>query len=151
MATVPHEKPPTLGPYTEKAVPSKNSTLFPSFSPLANAYSRFSSWRSALALPNPGSVENLQKEVKSELFAVCKSVGGNLYVYHSNTSDQFHLRRRASRPHERTFYGPGFPGHPFLSAGLAIHSPNLLIWRAVRQRQSGLRHANFRRVIIFLC
>ena len=80
MATVPHEKPPTLGPYTENAVPSKNSTLFPSLSPLANAYSRFSSWRTALALPNPGSVENLQKEVKSELFAACKSVGGNLYV-----------------------------------------------------------------------
>jgi len=65
MATVSHEKSPTLGPYTENAAPSKNSTLFAPISPLANAYSRFSSWRTALALPNPGTVENLQKEVKT--------------------------------------------------------------------------------------
>jgi hypothetical protein len=70
MTTVPYEKPPSLGPYTENAVPSKNSTLLPSFSTLANAYSRFSSWHIALALPNPGSVENLQKEVKSEFFCI---------------------------------------------------------------------------------
>ncbi len=76
MVVSPHEKALSLGPYTETSVPSKSSTLFPVFSPLANAYSRFSSWRAALGLPNPGSVENLQKEAKSELFAACKSVRG---------------------------------------------------------------------------
>ncbi len=76
MVASPHEKTPSLGPYTEALAPSKNSTLFPIFSPLANAYSRFSGWRAALGLPNPGSVENLQKEVKSELSAVCTSVRG---------------------------------------------------------------------------
>jgi hypothetical protein len=73
---VPHENSLSLGPYTESSVPSKSSTLFPVFSPFVNAYSRLSSWRAALGLPNPGTVENLQKEVKSEFFAVCKSVRG---------------------------------------------------------------------------
>ena len=36
-------------------------------SPLTNAYNRFSQWKSALGLPNPGTVENLTKEVKCEL------------------------------------------------------------------------------------
>jgi hypothetical protein len=74
MVASSHEKALSLGPYTETSAPSKSSTLFPVFSPFANVYSRFSSWRAALGLPNPGSVENLQKEVKSELFAVCRSV-----------------------------------------------------------------------------
>ncbi|PCH38164.1 hypothetical protein WOLCODRAFT_136074 [Wolfiporia cocos MD-104 SS10] len=34
-------------------------------SPLVNLYNRFASWRTSLGLPNPGSVENLQKEVKA--------------------------------------------------------------------------------------
>jgi hypothetical protein len=74
MVASPHEKSLSLGPYTETSAPSKSSTLFPVFSPFANVYSRFSSWRAALGLPNPGSVENLAKEVKSELFADCRSV-----------------------------------------------------------------------------
>ena len=72
MVASPHETAPSLGPYTEPPAPSKSSTLFPVLSPFANAYSRFSGWRAALGLPNPGSVENLQKEVKSEPFANCK-------------------------------------------------------------------------------
>jgi mitochondrial import receptor subunit TOM40 len=64
---VPHENSLGLGPYTETSAPSKSST-FPVFSPFVNAYSRLSSWRAALGLPNPGTVENLQKEVKSEPF-----------------------------------------------------------------------------------
>jgi len=38
------------------------------FSPLTTAYSRFSQWRKSLDLPNPGTVENLQKEVKCACF-----------------------------------------------------------------------------------
>jgi mitochondrial import receptor subunit TOM40 len=72
MAASSHEKALSLGPYTETSTPSKSSTLFPVFSPFAKAYSRFSGWRAALGLPNPGSVENLQKEVKSEHFADCR-------------------------------------------------------------------------------
>jgi hypothetical protein len=73
MVASPHEKTPSLGSYTETSAPSKSSTHFPVFSPFANAYSRLSSWRAALGLPNPGSVENLQKEVKSEFFVDCRS------------------------------------------------------------------------------
>jgi len=36
-------------------------------SPLANVYDRLSQWRTALGLSNPGTVENLTKEVKCEL------------------------------------------------------------------------------------
>ncbi|KAH9180557.1 eukaryotic porin-domain-containing protein [Lactarius sanguifluus] len=65
MAAASHEKSLPPGPYTEPPTQPKKSTLFSAFSPLANASSRFSSWRTALGLPNPGSVENLQKEVKT--------------------------------------------------------------------------------------
>ncbi|THH19300.1 hypothetical protein EW146_g1830 [Bondarzewia mesenterica] len=45
--------------------PSSSKSSSSALSPLANAYQRFSDWRNALGLPNPGPVENLQKEVKS--------------------------------------------------------------------------------------
>ena len=72
MVSPPHENSLSSGPYTETSAPPKSSTLAV-ISPLVNAYSRLSSWRAALGLPNPGTVENLQKEVKSKFFAVCKS------------------------------------------------------------------------------
>ncbi|KZO95290.1 hypothetical protein CALVIDRAFT_516555 [Calocera viscosa TUFC12733] len=39
--------------------------LSPVVSPFTNAYSRFSNWRASFGLPNPGSSENLQKEIKT--------------------------------------------------------------------------------------
>ena len=62
------------------------SVLQPSSgSPLTNFYNRFVSWRRSLELPNPGSVENLQKEVKSK--------GSSQYIYRciSNHSTDTHL------------------------------------------------------------
>ncbi|KAI0928671.1 hypothetical protein AcW1_005852 [Taiwanofungus camphoratus] len=45
---------------------SPPSTSYPSSgSPWASLYGRFASWRRSLDLPNPGAVENLQKEVKA--------------------------------------------------------------------------------------
>lgn len=47
---------------------SKPTPVVPSYfnpiSPFFNAYDRFARWREDLGLPHPGSVENLQKEVK---------------------------------------------------------------------------------------
>lgn len=40
------------------------SSPSPSSAPFSSYFSRFSKWREDLGLPNPGSVENLQKEVK---------------------------------------------------------------------------------------
>ncbi|KAJ8078790.1 translocase of outer mitochondrial membrane [Marasmius tenuissimus] len=40
--------------------PSSSSSVFP-----ISVYNRFQKWRSELGLPNPGSVESLQKEVKA--------------------------------------------------------------------------------------
>ncbi|KAJ7632633.1 eukaryotic porin-domain-containing protein [Roridomyces roridus] len=45
--------------------PSLRYSYFTPISPLFNAYDRFSLWRADLGLPQPGTVENLQKEVKS--------------------------------------------------------------------------------------
>jgi mitochondrial import receptor subunit TOM40 len=77
MAAVSHEKSPALGPYTVTSAPSKNSALLSAFTPLASAYSRFSSWRTGLGFSNPGTVENLQKEVKSEHFVIYHLLGAD--------------------------------------------------------------------------
>ena len=45
--------------------PKHPSTSY--FSPLSGLYGGFSKWRASLGLPNPGTVENLTKEAKSEL------------------------------------------------------------------------------------
>nr|ACG27157.1 mitochondrial import receptor subunit TOM40 [Zea mays] len=50
------------------AVPSTSSAVPTGmFSPVTNFYNKLQSWRQSLELPNPGTVENLQKEVKSTL------------------------------------------------------------------------------------
>jgi hypothetical protein len=51
----------------------ESPTVAPSYfnpvSPLWNALDRFNQWRADLGLPHPGSVENLQKEVKGARFS----------------------------------------------------------------------------------
>jgi mitochondrial import receptor subunit TOM40 len=44
--------------------PSSKSAYLNAISPLTNAWNRYSEWRTSFDLPNPGSTENLQKEVK---------------------------------------------------------------------------------------
>lgn len=139
MVTSPHENSLSLGPYSETSAPSKSS--FPVFSPLVNAYSRLSSWRAALGLPNPGTVENLQKEVKSEFFYRLQVGSGCLTGWYSNAFDQLHLRWRASGPYEGTVDGSSFPSYPFVPIGLAIRTPELLIRRVVRESQGRSRMA----------
>ena len=49
------------------AVPSTSSAVPTGmFSPVTSFYNKLQSWRQSLDLPNPGTVENLQKEVKCE-------------------------------------------------------------------------------------
>ncbi|TFK42571.1 eukaryotic porin-domain-containing protein [Crucibulum laeve] len=57
------EKDVLLDPYS--APPHPVSNYFNPVSPFFNAYDRFSQWRRDLGLPHPGTVENLQKEVKA--------------------------------------------------------------------------------------
>jgi len=51
-----------------EVLPSKQQTstsvVSPTFSPVASLFDRFSRWRASFGLPNPGQVEDLQKEVK---------------------------------------------------------------------------------------
>lgn len=47
--------------------PAASSSILGSVaSPFTSLYSRFSNWKSSFDLPNPGTAENLQKEVKRE-------------------------------------------------------------------------------------
>src|ERR1700722_19501575 len=50
--------------------PPLQSAYFKAISPLTNACNRYSEWRSSFGLPNPGTVEQLQEEVKGDLFFV---------------------------------------------------------------------------------
>jgi len=52
---VPSEQAPLTSPYLN------------AISPLTNAWNRYSAWRTGFGLPNPGTVEQLQKEVKATL------------------------------------------------------------------------------------
>lgn len=47
------------------AAPSSSSGMF---APVTNIYNRLQAWRQSLDLPNPGTIENLQKEVKCTSF-----------------------------------------------------------------------------------
>lgn len=59
-----HDKEARQSPYVHPTpvVPS----YFNPVSPFFNAYDRFARWRADLGLPQPGTVENLQKEVKGK-------------------------------------------------------------------------------------
>jgi len=59
------EKTGLVDPYSSPAPEPRKSFIYIPFTPFFNIYNRFSQWRSDLGLPNPGTVENLQKEVKS--------------------------------------------------------------------------------------
>lgn len=65
MAAISSEKSSFADVGSISAPSSSKPSSFSALSPLTNVYRRFSDWRSALGLPNPGSVENLQKEIKN--------------------------------------------------------------------------------------
>jgi mitochondrial import receptor subunit TOM40 len=50
-------------PVSPPSIPSKSSYFNP-ISPLTDAFERITQWKTDLGLPHPGTVENLQKEVK---------------------------------------------------------------------------------------
>jgi mitochondrial import receptor subunit TOM40 len=52
-------------------IPIKSSYFNP-LSPFTDAYDRFARWRADLGLPHPGTVENLQKEVKGTFYDRCR-------------------------------------------------------------------------------
>lgn len=45
----------------------KSSSYLDAIAPLTNTWNRYSAWRESFGLPNPGSTEQLTKEVKGEL------------------------------------------------------------------------------------
>lgn len=65
--TVPaHDSSVHVNPYAPE--PSVTNSYFNPVSPFFNAYDRFARWRADLGLPQPGTVENLQKEVKGDYY-----------------------------------------------------------------------------------
>lgn len=63
----------TLETHASKPL-SSTPLIVPSYfnpiSPFFNGYGRFARWRSDLGLPHPGTVENLQKEVKGDILSI---------------------------------------------------------------------------------
>jgi hypothetical protein len=102
------------------------SYLFP-LQPLANVYGRYSAWRSSLGLPNPGTAENLQKEVKSELTnPVTRCHELELMIcLNRHTLEQLLLRWSASGPYQKLVDEPGVPGHTLLRPGIT-DSPTVI-------------------------
>lgn len=70
MAAEPYssEKAILIDPYAPSIPTRTNISFFSPVAPFYNVYDRFSQWRTDLGLPNPGTVENLQKEVKGAVF-----------------------------------------------------------------------------------
>ncbi|KAG1753469.1 eukaryotic porin-domain-containing protein [Suillus lakei] len=64
-STFPSAKDGSTDPSPSSVPQAPKSSYTSALSPLTNAFSRFSQWRKSLDLPNPGTVENLQKEVKA--------------------------------------------------------------------------------------
>lgn len=60
----PSEKSGLDDPSPSLSQPPKRSSYLSAISPLTSLYGRLAEWRKSLDLPNPGTVENLQKEVK---------------------------------------------------------------------------------------
>ena len=52
---------------SEKSTPQ---TSFSPLSPFLKVYNRFARWRSDLDLPQPGAIENLQKEIKGIVLSI---------------------------------------------------------------------------------
>ena len=50
------------------AVPSTSTAHTGLFAPVTNLYGRLQAWRQSLELPNPGTIENLQSQVKCTCF-----------------------------------------------------------------------------------
>lgn len=65
VSTSSPEKDGFIDPYAPSVPLASKSSYFTPITPFSNAYNRFAQWRTDLGLPNPGTVENLQKEVKS--------------------------------------------------------------------------------------
>jgi mitochondrial import receptor subunit TOM40 len=71
------EKPGAIDLPSQSASEPRNSLFLRPFTPFANVYHRFAQWRTDLNLPNPGTVENLQKEVKGASFARSSAVNAD--------------------------------------------------------------------------
>jgi mitochondrial import receptor subunit TOM40 len=59
------------------AVPSTSTAAHTGvFAPITNLYSRLQAWRQSLELPNPGTVEGMQSQVKCTWFEsfVCNQI-----------------------------------------------------------------------------
>jgi hypothetical protein len=103
-------------------------------SPVASLYERFSQWRTLFGLPNPGQVEDLQKEVKSN-FEHRFSYIPFLNCHHSDTSQPIHFRWSPCRPHQRPLRKTCVSSHPLLRPGFADLTPFIQFWCCLCNRR----------------
>lgn len=119
--------------------PPPRSSYFPRLGPLSTAYNRFQEWRASLSLPNPGTVENLQKEVKSA-YNLCQNFSLVLSrIQRRYSSHKLFLRRCTSRHHQGTVHEPSVPDNPFVYPRITDIVPFLQLWDYLRDPKCVLR------------
>ena len=105
---------------SSSSVPSERSTFFHALSPFANVYNGFVRWKRSLDLPSPGTVENLQKEVKSAYAFISSLFGCFLRECLTNT------RTETLDTHLTNFMFDG--ARADLTKGLSMHNvPEILL------------------------
>ena len=151
---------PSSVTFTSSKMASASSSPFASVvSPLANVYDRFSQWKAAFGLTNPGTVENLTKEVKCELrllhhyphYPVVSARRLISHVPHVGIScnpqlkppssyppDKLLLRRGQGRSREKPLGFTVVPSHPLFLARFTDSTPNVQLRRCVCEQLSSV-------------
>lgn len=119
-------------PYAPSAPLTTKPSYWIPLSPFNDMYDRFSQWRADLGLPHPGTVENLQKEVKSEYS--CAPVVGQVTEHLRRYSFvQFHLRRCPGGLDEEFVNEPSVPSDTLFCFGLSNSSFIIQLWGHICQ------------------
>jgi hypothetical protein len=112
---------------------SQGGFIASTFSPVTSLYSRFAQWRASLGLPNPGQVEDIQKEVKSAPFPILDKPSAHFSLC-SDPSHSADFRRRPRRPHQSSFHETRLPSHPFLLISIPNTPPIIQLWCCICNR-----------------
>jgi len=131
MAAI-HENDARQNPYAP-STPVAHSHFNP-VSPFFNTYDRFARWRADLGLPQPGTVENLQKEVKGSVLGFSSGFTLQSKSPFSYTSVELHIRWCPCRLDEESVYESVVPSHPFFRTRITNPSFFIQLWCHFCQR-----------------
>src|SRR5882762_3303399 len=105
---------------TPSEQPSSKSAYFNAISPLTKAWNRYSEWRTNFGLPNTGTVEQLQKEVKGDPSLFSIYFGRDPHTMpRSNACDKLLIRGWQGRPHQKPVGESCFSSDAFFRSRIA--------------------------------